>query len=392
MDVASAWRRHGRSWVVARPWLAAVAVAGAAVLAVLALADFEQQQPAQQSGGAEEPEPLEVPRGFPLPQAEDRAYYAAQASPVTSTPAGRVAVAWRFAAGLPADWRVAPGEGLPQPTLWRTNRGLAVQTTESDSGYQLVSAPRRVEPGHYLLSVDVGVVAGGVQLGVLDTAADRWLATRLYWSGQPGVEGRPLQVPFSLTYDTNVQIVLANWVREPRRSLWEIRRVAVAEAAPPAALTAQDRAFYRERAAPVLAPTLPIARTWSLADGLPSGWAAVGGAVLVATRGALDVTTGDGSAAYQLQSAALPLEPGAYEVVVRGTIADGGMQVGVLDLETNTRLATRMFWQGQESSVHVVPFTVDTARRAALVLSNASRVDRASAWRLSAVELRRADP
>lgn len=391
MDIAAGWRRHGRAWLTERPWLFGAATAAVALGLVLLAASFEQQRPQQAAPLVEaaEPRPLEIPRGFPRPQVADRRYYAAAASPVARQDTGRTSLSWSFGAGLPTDWRVAPGEGAPQPELWRTTDGIAVETTATRTGYQLTSQPRHIEPGRWVVNVDVGVVSGGIMIGVLDTAAGTWLATRLHWSGQRGVEGRLLQVPFSLTYDTSVQIVLANWARLPRRSLWEVRSLELLEAAAPPPLTAVDRAYYAERAAPLQQPSLPVVERWPLDGGLPEGWVAVGGAVLAAGSGELAVATGSGSFDYQLQSPPVTLPPGRYEVVVHGTIADGGMLLGALDVGADEWVATRTFWQEQQPGAYVVPFSLQRGTEARIVLTNWSRRDRTSQWRLSAIELRR---
>ena len=87
---------------------------------------------------------------------------------------------------------------LCQPKLYRTTKGLAVETTPTPSAYQLAANARRLDAGRYAVVVRASVIRGGIQLGVLDCDANAWLSTRLFWSGQSQVAGADLVVPFSL--------------------------------------------------------------------------------------------------------------------------------------------------------------------------------------------------
>jgi len=144
-----------------RPWLAGVAAGAAGLLVRAGIAAFESYVPSSADISSDaEARPLELPKKFAKPQPADRAYYAGAASPLEDPESELTVLHWRFGDGLPADLRPATGEGVPQPQLLRTTTGLAVETTASALGYQLVTTPRILQSGRYVLVFRPAVPTG----------------------------------------------------------------------------------------------------------------------------------------------------------------------------------------------------------------------------------------
>ncbi len=129
---------------------------------------------------------------------------------------------------------------------------------------------------------------------------------------------------------------------------------------------------------------LPPPVTASQFVGMAAGWnfgdARVG--VRAGGIGAI-VNTTTKPAGYQLVSPVQSLPSGSYFAAVRGRVARGGMEVGVLDQQTGKWIATGLF--GEDGSTVVIPvgFTLTRATPVQIILSNYSPGDRSSTWDLS---------
>jgi hypothetical protein len=100
----------------------------------------------------------------------------------------------------------------------------SVQTTPTLDGYQLMSPTRILGRGSYVAAVLGRVVRGGLDLGVLDVKADRWIATVPFTRADREVI---MPLGFSLVRPTLVEIVLSNYSRQRQSSSWDLARVGL---------------------------------------------------------------------------------------------------------------------------------------------------------------------
>lgn len=153
-------------------------------------------------------------------------FYRAREGPVvppSQTLSGRVIAEWSFSSRPPARWTTVLGTHLS-----RRGDGLAVVTSSGRSAYQLLSPPVRLAPGAYEVEVAGRIVEGGLQLGVLDVKADRWLANGFYWHGQDVRRRGVMVAPFvEPERATTVRVVLVNWAPTDRASTWVVERVRI---------------------------------------------------------------------------------------------------------------------------------------------------------------------
>jgi hypothetical protein len=156
------------------------------------------------------------------PTAESDHFYAASADDLVPAASlkGRVLEQWPFTSGTPQNW--AP---VGSPTQSITTRGLALETSDAPSGYQLSSTPLTLEPGSYLLSVRGRVTKGGIELGVLNNERNHWVIAEHYWSGQPFASDSVMTAHFKLAQSTRVQFIFSNWADAPKHSAWVLREV-----------------------------------------------------------------------------------------------------------------------------------------------------------------------
>lgn len=116
--------------------------------------------------------------------------------------------------------------------MTRGNGSTIVNTRARKWNYEVVSPKLRLEPGRYRIYLDGQVVNGGLDLGVLDTDANKWIAQRFYWRGQRGFDRRSMMTPFTLTEARTVEIVLSNWVPTDQASRWELRAMQLVRIKP----------------------------------------------------------------------------------------------------------------------------------------------------------------
>lgn len=151
------------------------------------------------------------------------AFYSRDAARTLTAPRGEVVYTWSFATGTLLDWEPEAGVAAT-----RAAGALAVTTSASRNAYQLASAAFTLPPGKYVLHVDATLDSGGMRVGALDTAADVWIASTLWWEGQePLPDG--MNTAFELSSTTAVRIILSNWSDTDRSSRWLLRQVSMAK-------------------------------------------------------------------------------------------------------------------------------------------------------------------
>ncbi|MFN2470687.1 MAG: hypothetical protein ABR583_06805 [Gaiellaceae bacterium] len=120
-------------------------------------------------------------------------------------------------------------------------------------------------------------------------------------------------------------------------------------------------------------------------------------------RGALLVGTSLRRFAYQFMSPVQRLGPGSYRVVVDGVVLDGGLGLGVIDVESSEWISDRqplagellrgpnLYWSAQWPSGNdmVAEFTLDQAAQIQIVLANWARTPSSSSWALRGIALER---
>lgn len=123
------------------------------------------------------------------------------------------------------------------PGGWKTSDkivsvgGIPTLTTSSHPWYyEVVSSTTELPPGRYRVYLRGKVLAGGLDLGVLDAGADRWIEQRTYWSRQTGFDRGWMMTPFELTQPTPVQFILSNWVPSSASSRWQLRELVLVRA------------------------------------------------------------------------------------------------------------------------------------------------------------------
>jgi hypothetical protein len=121
---------------------------------------------------------------------------------------------------LPAGWSY----GDHGVKLRAAGGHASVQTTPTLDGYQLMSPTHILGRGSYVATVLGRVARGGLELGVLDVKADRWIATALFARADGEVI---MPLGFSLVRPTLVQVVLSNYSLRRQSSLWDLARVGL---------------------------------------------------------------------------------------------------------------------------------------------------------------------
>jgi hypothetical protein len=144
-------------------------------------------------------------------------FYQPGQSPFAAAPTGKAVSSASFAHGLPEGW-----SGSASIVPGATTR---VTTKPRRWEYSVVSPKQSLEPGTYRVYLSGKVVAGGLDLGVLDVGANKWIAQRFYWFRQRGFAGAWMSTPFRLDASTQVEVVLSNWVPQDQSSTWELREL-----------------------------------------------------------------------------------------------------------------------------------------------------------------------
>jgi hypothetical protein len=159
---------------------------------------------------------------------------------------------------------------------------------------------------------------------------------------------------------------------------------------------AKDRDFYRLNASP-LVDTASVGGTkvdaWAFTKGLPRGWSAQYGATVSTTPGGVLVRTAKTAFSYQLFGPELTLPPGLYSASVAGSVLQGGLYLGVLDVTTNTWSTTATYWYAQSGWAGrrmLASFTLKKPRHVRIILSNLAPAAVRSQWLLRNAEVTRA--
>jgi hypothetical protein len=157
---------------------------------------------------------------FKLPEQlspAERYYVPGQAKLVPAPP--RATRTWSLASGLPDGWTGSSAEAV------RSARERPITTSAHQWAYELVSPDQDLSAGSYTIYLRGEVLAGGLDLGVLDVDANVWVSQRTYWSGQKGFDRAWMATPFTLDEPRKVRIVLSNWVPDARSSRWRLREL-----------------------------------------------------------------------------------------------------------------------------------------------------------------------
>ena len=158
------------------------------------------------------------------------------------------------------------------------------------------------------------------------------------------------------------------------------------------AVTSED--LWHENATALRTPAREDAfAQWQFTGALPPDWALTQGVATEAADGALEITTTTGHSEYQLTGPVLLLSAGAYELRADVTVAEGGLELGVLNSDADTWLSTARYWYGQPgfgSHDLVVPFELTKPLRVQPILSNWRFQSGWSWWSVKRIWIRRA--
>lgn len=306
---------------------------------------------------------------------------------------------WSFATTtVPKGWEI------PERARLRPADGkMSVTTSQLAGGYQLISPERTLDPGSYEAVVNGSVRLGGITVGVVDAAQDRWLGTSNYWSGQPFTHGKAMAASFRIFEPTRVRIILANWAPAAIPSSWLLTSVGLrarieervpVDFEPPPAPVAD---FYRANATPVDPPrgSGPPPQEWDFTNGPAQGWNVYNGATSSTYAGGTVLKTVVGTSDHQLSGPPLELGAGSYALVVEGRIPRGGLEIGALDTATNAFYGTSRFWGGQvpgDTNAHLTAwFSLPAPARVQIIVANWAPEPISSVWTIRTIRLER-DP
>jgi hypothetical protein len=152
--------------------------------------------------------------------------YASAATPpelALAQPASAEVAGWSFQRRHNA-WLTYPGTHLKLKSS-----GTEVRTGTGPFGYQVAGPQLSLAPGKYVVRVRGIIQTGGMSLGVLDLANEKWLdgSTGNFWYGQSQGRGFVMDIKITNNKRTPVQVVLSNWRPGGGSSLWDISSVAI---------------------------------------------------------------------------------------------------------------------------------------------------------------------
>lgn len=138
-------------------------------------------------------------------------------SPLSPPPSGHGSAVhtWTFAHSLPAGWTAA-SSGVKVVVV---QHGVSVRTTSPHFNYELLGPTFALAKGTYELRLHGSVKAGGLDLGLLSTGSDQWLAQSGYLSSQNFARG-DMVTRFNLSRATTVRPILSNWRPSDGVSVW----------------------------------------------------------------------------------------------------------------------------------------------------------------------------
>jgi hypothetical protein len=161
-------------------------------------------------------------KAFRLPKFREldpkTAWWAQSESTFGTAVAGRGIERWSLRTGLPQGWS-------SDDELSPAGDSTALTTTSRKWNYEVVSAAMTLPPGTYGVYLRGKVLAGGLDLGVLDDGANRWIEQRTYWYGQSGFDRGWMTTPFRLNAATKVKFILSNWVPRDMSSRWQLKEL-----------------------------------------------------------------------------------------------------------------------------------------------------------------------
>jgi hypothetical protein len=151
--------------------------------------------------------------------------------------------------------------------------------------------------------------------------------------------------------------------------------------------------FYTSIEAPLarqpLAAGHPVG-TWDFAATGARRWLRFGVDTVERRADGIAVRTGKGRFDYQLGSPKLRLPAGTYEARCVGSVEEGGIELGLLDADSQTWLRTSNFWTGQDwprGAVMTTRVTVDRPTTIRVILANFNAGGDSSRWLLRSLEL-----
>jgi hypothetical protein len=264
-------------------------------------------------------------------------------------------------------------------------------TTIQPDEVQLRSPIVQLKPGSYRLAGRARILVGGVGIVVRDVDTGATVAESDYSWVQGDYLHNALAAEFDLKRTTRVQVRLFNWTTIDNASSWVLWRLDLQRlGSVPAVVTDH---FYTPRATPLtssLSLSGPTLRRWPFDAGTPQGWDVVGNPQQTITPTGLDIRTTLDPSAYQLGSEPFSLPAGRYAMSVSGRVLAGGVEVGVLDDETNSWLVTQHFWSGQRfgsAQRMVATVTLSKKTRVRLLLANWAPKKASSEWIVAQIDL-----
>jgi hypothetical protein len=136
----------------------------------------------------------------------------------SSTPVLR----WDFTRGIPPEWTRV---GAVRPTA----QGLQVTTTRT-AGYQLYSLSHKLAPGRYEVRARVVLRSGGIGIGLVNVATQRFVINEAYTANGDGRGPLSTTGAFRLKVPARVSVVLSN-VFPPGTpapsSRWDVRQLSL---------------------------------------------------------------------------------------------------------------------------------------------------------------------
>lgn len=148
-------------------------------------------------------------------------FYRQGASPFVDAPAGKALATTSFAHGVADGWSgaaVAAAAG-----------GAPFETSSTMWAYELQGPYVTLPPGKYTVYARGRVLAGGLDLGVLNADANVWLQQRFYWYGQRQRFAKGwMATPFELPARTKIEVILSNWVPREATSRWQLDEIEIA--------------------------------------------------------------------------------------------------------------------------------------------------------------------
>ncbi len=154
--------------------------------------------------------------------------YAVLSSPLSPSSGDEIGTRvryWDFIKSLPESWETLAAKKVSKSP---GAKGILVTTDASNSHYQLWSSLEDLPPGDYQVRVKGAVLNGGINIGVLDTAANKFIANGYYWSGQRDRFAKSDMVAkFTLSETKAVKIILSNWSFSEEPSTWKVENVMI---------------------------------------------------------------------------------------------------------------------------------------------------------------------